>query len=136
MFSNSDFSIDFDTPTVKEGAVHYEKTNDLTLLEIEELDKDYSTKKFLNPFGKEYRVILDKTKADRYSLAIGLHDTSVAKVSAILSGNYVNIAYWDTYPNVIKNVPISHITLYENSTKMHKIKFKLIKALRFIFRLK
>lgn len=136
----NDFGIiGFDSPDMG-SRKHYENTNNLSVEESETYK--LSSTKFtntdinLNPFKKEYQVILSKESSPRYKYALNLKDDSVAKVSSILNRDYVNIAYWDTYPNVIKNVPVSHLSLFIGSPIKHKIKVFLTRLVRMIFRIK
>lgn len=136
----NDFGIiGFDSPDMG-SRKHYENTNNLSVEESEayKLSSEKFTKTdiYLNPFKKEYQVILANVMSSRYRFAINLKEGSVAKVSAILNRDYVNIAYWDTFPNVIKNVPISHLSLFIGSPIKHKIKVFLTKLVRKILRIK
>lgn len=134
---NNDFEIlGFDTPSPKNGK-HHEKTNELSTLEFEEYNREVYEKydENFNPFNLEYEVILDITASKRYENAINLKEDTIAKVSLILNKNYVNIAYWDSYPNVIKNVPVTHLTLYKKSPIKHKLRVFITKLFRKIFRI-
>lgn len=119
---SEDFEIiGFDTPEV--NGIHFEKANEMSLLELEEYNNQVykPNDERLNPFKLEFNVILDNKASDRYSLAINLTSTSVGRVSEILNKNYVNIAYWDTYPHIFKNIPVSHLTLHPRSPLSHKL---------------
>lgn len=133
--NKDDFTIDFDVPETKSVGSHFENVNKLSEEETQEIELDKETKfdNILNPYGLEYRVVLDKETSERFTYAVGLHSSSVAKVSKILSKNYVNISYWEVFPNVFKNVHISQLSLYERSPIKHKIKHFFSKLIRKLF---
>lgn len=128
-----DFSFTFDTPSF-EAHNHYEKTNVLSKKELAafnaEINKPQNFKSKLNPFTKEMVVSLNLTGSKRYQFIINSRSTAEAKISAILGKNYVNISSWDTYPNVIKNVPITDLILHPQESIKNKLKVLFIKLIR------
>lgn len=99
--------------------------NDLMKSEIQPYKQGYNP---LNPFKVEDKVILRTQDHKRYSLIEGITPTMVGSVSEILGNNMVNIAYWDTQPSVIKNVPVTSVTLAKGNWN------KLSVAIRVLFK--
>lgn len=128
-----DFSFSFDAPVV-DSSVHYEKTNILSKRELEAFNSTMNTESKhaskVNPFAIEMVVSLNLTGSKRYQFIINSESTKTAKISAILGKNYVNISSWDTYPNVIKNVPISDLVLHPKESIKNKLKVLFIKLIR------
>lgn len=100
--------------------------NDLMKSEIQPYKQGYNP---LNPFKVEDKVILSVQDHERYKLIEGITETMVGSISEVLGNNMVNIAYWDTQPSVIKNVPVTSVRL---ANKIHN---KLSIRIRVFFKL-
>ena len=126
-----DITLDFDTPSTTEK--HYTFANKLSKEEREAFNLvDNNPKpldKHLNPFKKEMKVQLTDNIPARLNHATGPLK-SIATVSSVLNRDYVNINFWDVYPNIIKNIHINDIVLIKNETIWNKIKYYSIKLLR------
>lgn len=132
------FSIDVDIP-IKEDGKHYSKANKLSKEENKAFllvnDNPKRLENYLNPFKKEDKVVLVGDIPERLQYAIknpqnALITSYTANVSAILNRDYVNINYWDVYPNVIKNIHISNLKLVSNNSMLAKVRNFTIKILR------
>lgn len=104
--------------------------NDLKKSEIKPYKVGYNP---LNPFKVEDKVTLRLTDHSRYSLIDGINADMVGSVSEVLGNNMVNIAYWDTRPSVIKNVPIKSVVLSKNNKLSVKLRFLFKTFLRKLF---
>jgi len=121
--------IDFDIIISEETtAVVPKKTwynaNDLKESDIKPYKKGYNP---LNPFKVEDKVILYLNHHDRYELIEGITEDMVGHISEVLGNNMVNIAYWDTRPSVIKNVPVTSIKLADTRLSVKiRVFFKML----------
>lgn len=123
--------IDFEIviPEESEDTAHklsWYNVNDLMKSEIQPYKQGYNP---LNPFKIEDKVILHTQDHVRYSLIEGIKPNMIGNISEVLGNNMVNIAYWDTQPSVIKNVPVTSVTL---ANKNHN---KLSTKIRVFFKL-
>lgn len=122
-----DFDIVVDIDSKPKKVKNEYNANDMKESEIERYKKDYNP---LNPFTTESKVTLNVKDHERYSLVIGLTSEMEGSISELLGNNMVNIAYWDTRPSVIKNVPISSVTLTKNNHWKNRIRHIFINLLR------
>lgn len=123
-----EFSIDDFSVSPVENVVDYNKANDL---QEDEIVDYYPTHTFLNPFTRNSVIELKTANRERYSYIIS-PPNEIAKVGELLGNNQVNIAMWDSYPSVIKNVSINDITLSRNNFLKVKLAYFAIKAIRAI----
>jgi hypothetical protein len=123
-----EFSIDDFSVSPVENVVDYNKANDLAEDEIIDY---YPTHTFLNPFSRNSVIELKTPNRERYSYIIS-PPNEIAKVGELLGNNQVNIAMWDSYPSVIKNVSINDITLSRNNLLKVKLAYFTIKVIRAI----
>jgi hypothetical protein len=120
-----DFEITIPEEVDNTPAKTWYNVNDLKKSEIQPYKKGYNP---LNPFKIEDKVILRLQDHDRYSLIEGITPHMVGSISEVLGNNMVNIAYWDTQPSVIKNVPVTSVRLASNKRN------KLTVAIRVLFK--
>jgi len=136
---NEEFTMSFDVPTTTKDK-HYEFANVLSKPEQaaynEAINSTKLSSEVYNPFKNEVMVTLKSANSKRYSYIVQLKDESVAKVSAVLGKNYVNISYWDTFPNVIKNVPVSDLVIYSKQSFKVKLRYYFVKLIRKILFIK
>ncbi len=101
--------------------------NDLKESEIERYKKGYNP---LNPFKIEDKVTLNVSKHERYALVEGLTSIMEGSICEVLGNNTVNIAYWDTDPSVIKNVPVSHVEISKKANLLNRLRNLFIRLIR------
>lgn len=117
---------DFITDDFSFETTDYNKANDLA---EDEVVKYYASHEFLNPYKKGDVVNLKVANRKRFSFIISPPNEQV-KVGEIIGNNQVNVAMWDSYPSVIKNVSIDDISLLANNPFKVKMRNYLIRGIR------
>lgn len=136
-----DIDLDFDSfedieipnkKKVLKTKLSYTEVNDSDYFDMIEIPIEKSKKK-LNPFEVEDTVVLDISKNPRYELIQNLKKQSEGRISKILNSQFVNVAYWDTLPVVVKNVPIYHLKI-KNINIFRKLVFYVKKTVARFFK--
>lgn len=122
-FTMDDFSMEVDN-----HVVDYNKANDLAKDEIQDY---YPNHDFLNPYNKGDIVSLKVENRSRFAHIVSPKN-EVVKIGEVLGNNQVNVAMWDSYPSVIKNVSIKDISILANNKKLSKARYYAITAVRAI----
>lgn len=111
----------------KKSKKTWHNVNDIKESEVKPYKKEYHP---LNPFRMEDKVLLRIQDHKRFNLIEGITPNMVGSISEVLGNNMVNIAYWDTKPSVIKNVPVQSVFIAKNNSLKVKLRVLFIKLLR------